>query len=347
MRPLPRARAPDLAAKVALLRQPQTYPDAPSRIDTVETHMSWVFLTERHAYKLKKPVRYAYLDFSTRAARRHNCAEELRLNRALAPGVYLGVVPLALDESGNAHLEAEGRVLEWLVKMRRLPADRMLDRLLRDRAVRESEIEELARRLADFYRQGPPVVMRGEDYWMEYHRMLEANLAVLGDPAYALPPARVRAGHEKISFWLEQAQPVFAGRPAAGRIVDGHGDLRPEHICLEPRPVIFDRLEFNRQFRVVDAADELASLAMECDRLGAAWVGEILFRAYAAVTQDRPSAALISFYMAYRACLRARLAILHVRELEKAAWGKWQALADDYLHLAAGYSARLGASGFE
>ena len=150
MRPLPRVRELDLAAKVALLRQPQTYPEAPSRIDTVETHMSWVFLTERHAYKLKKPVRYAFLDFSTRAARRRNCAEELRLNQALAPGVYLGVVPLVRDESGNARLEAEGRVLEWLVKMRRLPADRMLDRLIRQRAARESEIEELARRLADF-----------------------------------------------------------------------------------------------------------------------------------------------------------------------------------------------------
>ena len=95
-------------------------------------------------------MRYAFLDFSTRAARRCNCAEELRLNQALAPGVYLGVVPLVRDESGNARLEAEGRVLEWLVKMRRLPADRMLDRLIRQRAARESEIEELARRLADF-----------------------------------------------------------------------------------------------------------------------------------------------------------------------------------------------------
>lgn len=347
MRPPPRVHAPDLAAKVALLRQPRTYPDAPSRIDTVETHMSWVFLTDRHAYKLKKPVRYAFLDFSTLAARRRNCAEEVRLNQALAPGVYLGVVPLALDESGNVRLEAEGHVLEWLVKMRRLPADRMLDRLLRHGAVRESEIEELARRLADFYRQSPPVAIRGEDYWTEYCRMLKANHAVLGEPACALPPARVREVHEKIFSWLEQAQPVFAGRAAAGRIVDGHGDLRPEHICLEPRPVIFDRLEFNRQFRLVDAADELASLAMECDRLGAAWVGDILFRAYAAVTQDHPSAALVSFYMAYRACLRARLAILHVRELETAAWGKWQALAGDYLQRAAGYSARLGASGFK
>jgi aminoglycoside phosphotransferase family enzyme len=347
MRPPPRVRAPDLAAKVALLRQPQTYPDAPSRIDAVETHMSWVFLTDRHAYKLKKPVRYDYLDFSTLAARRRNCAEEVRLNQALAPGVYLGVVPLALDESGNARLEAEGRVLEWLVKMRRLPADRMLDRLIRDRAVRESEIEELARRLAGFYRQSPAVDIRGEDYWMEYRRMLEANQSVLGDPAYALPPAQTRVVHEKLFHWLERARQAFVARVAAGRVLDGHGDLRPEHICLEPRPVIFDRLEFNRQFRIVDAADELASLTMECERLGAPWIGDILFRAYAAATQDHPPSSLVSFYCAYRACLRARLALLHLRDLEPAAWGKWRALAGDYLRLAAGYSARLDASGFK
>src|SRR5512144_2014808 len=109
-------------AKVAFLLQPRTYPEAPPRIELVETHMSWVFLTERYAYKLKKPVRHDFLDFSTLAARYRNCLEELRLNRRLAWNVYLDIVPLAVDPAGQVRLEGTGEVIDWLVKMRRLPA---------------------------------------------------------------------------------------------------------------------------------------------------------------------------------------------------------------------------------
>src|SRR3989338_3277770 len=110
----------DQEAKVAFLRQPQAYPEKPARIETIETHMSWVFLTPQHAYKLKKPVRYDYLDFSTVAARKKNCEEERRLNQRLAPGVYLNVIPLTLDSDGAMRLGEPGEILDWLVMMRRL-----------------------------------------------------------------------------------------------------------------------------------------------------------------------------------------------------------------------------------
>jgi aminoglycoside phosphotransferase family enzyme len=134
---------------------------------------------------------------------------------------------------------------------------------------------------------------------------------------------------------------------AAGRVVEGHGDLRPEHVCLLEPPVVFDRLEFNREFRLVDAADELASLAMECERLGAPIVGVELFEHYRDATGDRPPDGLRNFYAAYRACLRARLAILHTRELPASAWPRWQALATGYLRLARRHVAWLDDSAFE
>ena len=124
---------PDQEARIAFLRQPQTYPEKPARVETIETHMSWVFLTPQHAFKLKKPVRYDYLDFSTLAARRKSCEEERRLNRRLAPGVYLDVIPLVLGSDGAMHLGGPGEILDWLVMMRRLPAPRMLDSLIRRR----------------------------------------------------------------------------------------------------------------------------------------------------------------------------------------------------------------------
>jgi aminoglycoside phosphotransferase family enzyme len=331
----------DERAKVALLQRPETYPEDPGRLETVETHMSWVFLTERHAYKLKKPVRYEYLDFSTLASRRKNCEEELRLNQRLAPGVYLAVVPLAVDARGNARLEGAGEILDWLVKMRRLPADRMLDNLIRRQAVSEAEVRNLAAGLAAFYRESPPVRLPPAEYRRRCERSVYANRRALSDRLYDLPAGEIAAVHEAQERILRYSPELFDTRVQAGRIVEGHGDLRPEHVCLEREPVIFDRLEFNREFRIVDAADELAFLSMECERLGAPSVGPVLFQVYEETTGDRPPPPLVSFYKAYRACLRAKLAIWHTRELPPPQWRKWRALAADYLALAAGYARRL------
>ncbi|HSK39559.1 MAG TPA: hypothetical protein VK943_07310, partial [Arenibaculum sp.] len=116
-----------LTAKVAFLRRATSYPDRPARVDVVETHMSWVFLTDRHVYKLKKPARSPVLDFSTVDAREANCEAEIRLNRRLAPRVYLGVVPLVVLDGGTLALAGPGRPVDWLVRMLRLPMRHRLD----------------------------------------------------------------------------------------------------------------------------------------------------------------------------------------------------------------------------
>lgn len=130
----------ELAQKVAALCRRETYSDAPTRIEVVETHMSFVFLTTDYAYKLKKPVRYDFLDFSTRELRRRSCEEELRLNQRLAPGVYLGLVSLHLGPNGRMRLGGDGEIVEWLVQMRRLPQDRMLDERIRRGTLGDHEI---------------------------------------------------------------------------------------------------------------------------------------------------------------------------------------------------------------
>lgn len=338
--PSPPARY-DSAAKVVLLRDPRTYPDPPSAVERIETHMSWVFLTERLAYKLKKPVRYDFLDFSTPAARWHDCAEEVRLNRRLAPDVYLDRVALAVDAGGRVRLEGDGEPIDWLVKMRRLPAARMLDGLIRRRAVAPDEIVKVARLLGDFYRRSPPLPLGGDRYRQRLAVDIRANQRQLADPAYELPVDRLDAIHRRLLWFLQVEAGLFEQRAAGGHIVEGHGDLRPEHICLEPRPVIFDCLEFKRDFRLLDAVDELAFLALECERLGAAGIGAVLFAIYGEITGDRPAAALIDFYKTGRACLRARLAIAHIHELDRADWPKWRAQAVDYLRLAEKYSESL------
>lgn len=336
----PRAHI-DLDTKVAKLKQIATYPDNPSSVDVVETHMSWVFLTDRYAYKLKKPVRYDFLDYSTLQARRDNCDNELRLNRRLAPDVYLAVAPLALDSAGELVLEQQGDVVEWLVKMRRLPAQRMLDQLIMQQELPTQDLQAAATMLARFYKASAPVRLDGESYLNQLKEDMDRNLQELGTERYQLPINLIDTLRGTALDLLGRDPVLFEQRAADGKIIEGHGDLRPEHICLEAKPVIFDCLEFNRRFRIVDATDELAFLAMECDRLGAPFVGEEFLRIYRLVTGDNPAHNLVRFYKAARACLRAKLAIWHTRELEEPQWAKWRDLASEYLRLAAGYAQRL------
>ena len=333
--------ATTLESKVALLRQPDTYPDKPSHVEAVETHMSWVFLTDRYAYKLKKPVHYDMLDFSTLALRQQDCEEEVRLNRRLAPNVYLGTVPLTVDSSGAMHMGADGEVIEWLVKMRRLPTERMLDQAIQHGKVDEADIHNVVLKLSRFYQKLSPVEVPGEKYRNEFEKTIELNQRELLTPDYALPQDLIRRVHDEQRDFLKRESGLLDSRAAAKKIVEGHGDLRPEHICLEPDPVIIDCLEFYRQYRVTDPADELSFLSMECDRLGAPYIGTELFRTYENITHDQPPARLINFYKAYRACLRARLAIWHTRELEKHDWPKWQHRAIEYLQLAEDYGMLL------
>ncbi len=329
---------PGLAAKVASLTVPAAYPEHCVRIEVIETHMSFVFLTERHAYKLKKPVRYEFLDFSTLEARRRYCLEELRINRRLAGDVYIAVVPLVRTPDGSLRIEGEGETVDWLVKMRRLPAERMLDAVIQRRALHKEELHQVAVMLASFYREGTPERLGGEQYLRRLMQAVRANQAALAEPAFGLEQRRVRSLHEAQLALLARRAQWFARRAQVGRIVDGHGDLRPEHVCLLSPPVIFDRLEFNRLFRLVDPVDELASLALECERLGASVVEAELFRVYGEVTGDRFGETLVAFYKTYRACLRAKLAIWHLRELPRLQWPKWQDRSNEYLLLAEKYA---------
>jgi len=338
------AVATDLAAKVRALRNATIYPEPPGHIDTVETHMSWVFLTDRYAYKMKKPVRYDFLDFSTLNARRENCVAETEINRALAPGVYLGVAKLTVDARGRLRLEGSGEIVEYLVKMRRLPADRMLDRLLSTGSVHTEELQRIAEMLARFYRDSSPVEMGPEDYCAHYEEQVELNLSVLADRTFGLTRGTIMRVCDVLPGYIQRSCSQLIARAQDGRVIDGHGDLRPEHVCVESPPVIFDRLEFNRRLRLVDPADELASLTMECDRLGAPQVGEILFAAYRRITKDVAPGDLILFYKAHRACLRARLAILHTHELPPRDWAPWRERAQSYLKLAERYVDTLSAT---
>lgn len=324
-----------LDAKVAFLQRPDGYPDRPSAVTPVQTHMSWVFLTDHHAYKLKKPIRYDGLDFTTSALRRRNCEEEVRLNRRLAPDVYLGVVPLTRGPQGDLALNGRGEPVDWLVEMRRLPAEHMLDVILAEsRAIaEEAAIRAAASHLARFYIDAPAEAVSVSAYCKRLSDGVRRDLAELSQPRYGLPLRRITVLAEGQLAFVDEHAVVFEQRIDAGRVVDGHGDLRPEHICVRPEPAIIDCLEFTKELRVVDPADELAFLSLECERLGDARAGQWFLETYRSVTSDEPPASLLHFYRVYRALRRATLAAWHLDDPSVTDPERFAARARHYLEL--------------
>ncbi|MGE3296068.1 MAG: hypothetical protein AB7I68_01830 [Porticoccaceae bacterium] len=326
-------------AKVALLRKPGIYPGDVQHVEVIETHFSWVFLTAHHVYKLKKPVRYHGLDFTTLAARRHNCEQEVMLNRRLAPDVYLGAVALTVSATGELELAGPGRVVDWLVAMRRLPAERMLDAAIRAGTVTADEVRAFSLLLADFYRRATPVILDPDAYRQRFETAVQANHVELTAPAHGLPGDRIAALTRRQEHFLRDRGQLLARRARDGRIRDAHGDLRPEHICLMPEPVIIDCLEFDPELRRLDPVDELAYLALECARLGAPALGADVLRHYREATGDACPDALVHFYTVFRACLRAKIAIWHLADCAPGDRARWSERARSYLDLAASRAA--------
>ena len=248
-------------------------------IQVVETHISWVFLTDRYAYKLKKPVRFEFLDFSTSDLRHRACLNEVHLNRRLAPDVYLGVLPITQSPEGRLELNGNGQAVDWVVQMRRLPAENALDVVLREGRRTPEQAQSIAKLLSDFYARVLPKPISADVYRDLLDHHIRANGVVLLD---SLPTerSRIRRTQSAQLRYLSIEAAMIGNRVAAGRVVDGHGDLRPEHIYLDVRPIVIDCIEFSDELRTVDIADELSFLAMECERLNDSGLGESVIAAY-------------------------------------------------------------------
>jgi aminoglycoside phosphotransferase family enzyme len=334
---------PGEAEKVAFLARPESHAHRPDSVKVVETHMSWVFLAGPRVLKMKKPVSTRFLDFATLERRREAVAEELRLNRRLAPGVYLGARALRLGPEGGLTLGDGGQVVDWLVEMRRLPEEHTLRALVEAGRAGPADVDAVAGMLVEFYRSQPAAATTPERYAERFQREHRETARVLEDPAFGLDGKRVAGAFAAFEAAYAEVRPLLEARVRAGRIVEGHGDLRPEHVFLTEPPVAIDCLEFNEGLRTVDPFDEIAFLGLECARHGADWVYPELRDRLEAGLDDRPETALLAFYWRYRSLLRARLALLHLTEPRVRRPEKWRPLAGRYLDYAAMAEARVAA----
>jgi uncharacterized protein len=322
-----------LAEKRRFLSEPKNYPHAPLEVSVIETHMALVFLAGDTVFKLKKPVRFPFLDFSTLAAREAMCRAELRLNRRLNDGLYIGVRALKITPAG-ALTFGEGAIVDWLVEMRRLPEDRMLDRLIVEKKAGNNEIELLSRKLAAFYRRAASSAISPSNYHDRFLREQKENRRVLALRPFSIDRARAMAILDRLDRKLVDHKGLFEQRVTSRKIVDGHGDLRPDHICFTNSIAIFDCLEFNAALRQVDPFDELAFLGMECALLGDDSFGPSLIASMGEKLNDPIPHELLALYSAWRAALRARLALAHLLDPCPRAPEKWEPLAMRYLALA-------------
>lgn len=310
----------------ALLASVAAHSSRPGAVKRIETHISVVFVNDKHVYKVKKALRFPFLDYSTLEKRLVACRDEVVLNRRLAPDVYLGVVPILRTTDGGLHfgdcLEFSGDetpsaltpgtgVVDYCVWMRRLPDDRMMHTMIANDALDDTDIARLCDRLVEFYctaRRADDVDRHASPGLIETN--VRENLSTLAPVDHGLPPelfARVRASQLQ---YLAYNQDLFRHRIAAGRICEGHGDLRPEHVCFLEEPIVFDCVEFSLPFRSADIVSEVAFLAMECDFLGARHVGDGFLQEFLQRSEDDAPLHLVRFYQAYRATIRAKVEAL-------------------------------------
>jgi uncharacterized protein len=322
----PEAPAAGMDAWIGQLSDPCAFPHDPSAragVDRVDTHISHVFLTGERVYKLRRPVRLSFLDFTTSAERVADCLREVTLNRRLAPDVYLGVAPLRLHggriEVGTVVEEpsSEPDVVEHCVVMRRLARGRDLQSLVASGRANAAHVDRVATRLARFHAEhglGRPAPFDVTNWLARTTAPVRANFDTLADAPPALAPHdEVAEAKRRAAALVESRRADFDRRREDGRVVDGHGDLHAEHVWFEhddSDPLMVDCLEFRDDFRQIDVASDIAFLAMDLAYRGRRDLSSRLLRRYARESGDYHLFAVVDYFLSYRALVRAKVSSL-------------------------------------
>jgi uncharacterized protein len=318
------AMTPAETVREALAR-PATYPHGPAAVEVRETHISWVFLAGELAYKLKKPLVLGFLDYGTPARRLDMCVAEVRLNRRLAPDIYLGVRGVALVADGvELTDEDDPRAIDFVIEMRRYDEAQTLAAKLERGELHPHDAGAVGRLLARFHENAPRVTPDGAPV-LAVERRFERNLhELLGDVEQRSAIGRVldleRFAH---AFVTAHAQ-TFATRARHGHVREGHGDLRAEHVLVGDRVRIVDCVEFDPALRELDVADDLAFLVFDLAARGADRFGEVLVQTYRDAGGDPGPDSLIAFYAAYRALVRAKVSLVRAAQLPSTSAGHGQ-----------------------
>jgi aminoglycoside phosphotransferase family enzyme len=298
----------ELSELVQALLEPAAYPVPPQQIEMAQTQMSFIFFAGDYVYKVKKPVNLGYLDYTTLEKRQLFCRKEVELNQRLCPDAYLGTVAIT-ENKGDIRIEGGGNIIEYAVKMRRLPQDLMLDMMLKQDRVLPDMLTMVAEKLARFHDKAATndaistvggletVIFNTEENFSQTEKYFGVTI---NQPQFEHIKAYTRK-------FIEDNSSLFNKRVADRRIRDCHGDLHSAHICLTPAICIYDCIEFNDRFRYCDVASEIAFLAMDLDHFGRTDLSKAFVDDYIEFSGDKDIRLLLNFYKCYRAYVRGKV----------------------------------------
>jgi aminoglycoside phosphotransferase family enzyme/predicted kinase len=339
----------EMATWLKMVEQLHRSPDWPEDelpVEMKQTHISVLFLGRKHVIKLKKPVDFGFLDYTTLKKRLKACMDEVRLNQRLCPETYIGVGEVREVDGQVRFLGKKGRVVDYCVWMHRLPDDRMLDRMVVDGTVTEPIIDRVAERLNEFHAgaaRGPKIARWGSlgEIRRNWEENFEQTAAFIDRTISGTEYRAIRAW---VNRWLNERADLLERRLREGKIVDGHGDVRCESICVKEDVIcIYDCIEFNDRFRCGDVASEAAFLAMDLDARGRPDLGYYFIEQYQQRSGDDELFRLLPFYRCYRAYVRGKVLSFRLNEPEFSG-GEHQSAASRaarYFDLARRYASRL------
>jgi len=313
------------------------FPENAGRPDLIETHISWVLICDRYVYKIKKPIQYSFLDFSTVQKRKYFCEREVELNRRLTDNIYLDVLPIR-EISGRFLMDGEaGDVIEYAVRMRKMDRDKQMDVLLVNNKVTTTDIRNLAERIAAFHKNTDIVYQKNFLDVQEKFNDLGAEKDFLHEYLNKNNYTIICQAIDTSNVFIERNKKLLADRLKAGFFRNCHGDLHTRNIFLLPSPQPFDCIEFNDDYRQIDVLNEVAFLCMDLDAFGRQDLSDIFINSYnnlfpsMKTDEDRR---LFVYYKGYRSNIRAKVNSLRAREAGNDADRKLRlAEADKYLRL--------------
>ncbi len=328
---------------VEALKKPEAYDEEPGKIELKQTHISFIFLTRNYAYKVKKAVNFGFLDFSTLEKRGFFCEKELELNRRLCGDMYLEVVPV--NRSDVIKMKGEGVTVEYALKMKRMPEETMMTKLLEEDKVDGELIGRIAKIIAEFHSKAKTNKRIGEfgslpmieTNWKEnYEQSQEFIGKTISLESYRL----IR---ERIHDFMKRNAALFAERVSENRIRDCHGDIHSGNIFIADKIYIFDAIEFNERFRYCDVASEIAFLAMDLDFKERSDLSSFFVERYVKYSGDQELEKLLHFYKCYRAYVRGKVIGFKLNDPDVGSEEKSAAMkeAKAYFELATDYARQL------
>lgn len=290
-------------------------PGSPGKRTLIETHISWVILCEKFVFKIKKPVNYSFLDFSTLEKRRHFCEREIMLNKRLTENIYLDVKPVRRKNNQYVIGKDTGTIIDYAVRMRRLDSEKQMDRLLQNDRVTKADIEKLAEKVASFHKTTAVIYQKELAIGENFNDLIAEKNFLAGRSGSKYGDMISQAITASDDF-LEKHKDLLAARLSGGLYRDCHGDLHARNIFLLPEPVPFDCIEFNDDFRQIDVLNEVAFLCMDLDSIGREDLSllflECYNRSFPCMATDEEYRLFI-YYKAYRANIRAKVNSLRAK----------------------------------